>query len=268
MSLAIYFLDAFTSESFRGSPTPVCITNQDLSPETMLKITQEFNQPIAAFIQETLGLTDFEIRYFSTTGECRACGHATLAAAEVMMGIRASQKVSFTTIEHIKIETHKQGDIIFMSYPRFQSTEYLVSKPMLKSLGCPKVINALYSPELESLFLELADPIELMRLEVDFALMMQSAPKLKEVVIHSLSDDGKYDFIVRSFCPWIGIDEDPVTGSIHSILAGYWSERLGNNKLKAYQASERGGEVTLQVNAHSIQIGGETVLIAKGKMEI
>ena len=35
-----------------------------------------------------------------------------------------------------------------------------------------------------------------------------------------------YDFQSRYFAPWVGIPEDPVTGSAHTVLAPYWSEIL------------------------------------------
>ena len=36
-----------------------------------------------------------------------------------------------------------------------------------------------------------------------------------------------YDFMSRYFAPWVGIPEDPVTGSAHTVLAPYWAEILG-----------------------------------------
>ena len=51
----------------------------------------------------------------------------------------------------------------------------------------------------------------------------------------------KVDFVSRFFAPIAGIDEDPVTGSAHSQLIPFWSEKLGKTKMKAKQLSERGG---------------------------
>jgi len=39
----------------------------------------------------------------------------------------------------------------------------------------------------------------------------------------------------RFFAPWAGIPEDPVTGSAHSILCPYWTQRLGVDTLTARQ---------------------------------
>ena len=51
------------------------------------------------------------------------------------------------------------------------------------------------------------------------------------------------DFVSRFFAPGAGIPEDPVTGSAHCNLIPYWAEKLGKNKLHAYQVSARKGEL-------------------------
>jgi predicted PhzF superfamily epimerase YddE/YHI9 len=65
----------------------------------------------------------------------------------------------------------------------------------------------------------------------------------------------------------VGIDEDPVTGSAHTVLGPYWSERLGKTELFAYQASKRGGEVRVRLTAEDrIMLIGQAVVIAKGSL--
>ena len=51
------------------------------------------------------------------------------------------------------------------------------------------------------------------------------------------------DFVSRFFAPIAGIDEDPVTGSAHSQLIPFWSEKLGKNVMQAKQLSQRGGDI-------------------------
>ena len=64
----------------------------------------------------------------------------------------------------------------------------------------------------------------------------------------------------------IGIDEDPVTGSTHCILAPYWAERLGKTELSAYQCSARGGELHCRLQGERVKIAGQAVLVASGKL--
>ena len=67
------------------------------------------------------------------------------------------------------------------------------------------------------------------------------------------------DFISRYFAPGAGIDEDPVTGSIHSTLVPYWAERLGKTELRAFQASARGGELDCRLVGGRVQLTGSAV---------
>ncbi|CAG2161656.1 unnamed protein product [Oppiella nova] len=74
---------------------------------------------------------------------------------------------------------------------------------------------------------------------VSTALTAESAGY--DVTITAASND--YDYVARYFAPHKGIDEDPVTGSMHTGLAPLWAEKLGKKQLIGYQASARGGKL-------------------------
>ncbi|MEO1633406.1 MAG: PhzF family phenazine biosynthesis protein, partial [Bacteroidota bacterium] len=85
--------------------------------------------------------------------------------------------------------------------------------------------------------------------------------------------DEPYDFISRFFAPAVRVAEDPVTGSAHCTLAPYWAGRLGRAALVGYQASERGGTVTVEhrPNAQSgdrVLLGGRAVTMLEGTLQI
>ena len=82
----------------------------------------------------------------------------------------------------------------------------------------------------------------------------------------SASSNKEYDFVLRSFCPWIGIDEDPVTGSIHSVLADFWKNKTGKLRLTCYQASERGGLLHIRAGDQSVEIGGNARFVLEGNL--
>ena len=75
-----------------------------------------------------------------------------------------------------------------------------------------------------------------------------------------------YDFVSRCFFPNYGIDEDPVTGSAHTLLAPYWSLELNKKDLIAKQLSKRGGILHLTVNDDRVDIGGRTSVFLKGEI--
>ena len=79
----------------------------------------------------------------------------------------------------------------------------------------------------------------------------------------------KYHFVTRYFNPWAGVNEDPVTGSVHTLLASYWSNILDIKELKAYQASYRGGEMVLRIKENNrLEIIGDAKIIFKGELNI
>ena len=76
------------------------------------------------------------------------------------------------------------------------------------------------------------------------------------------------DFVSRDFSPWAGIDEDPVTGSAHAVLAPYWRTRLGTGEraLRARQCSPRGGEMTCEVAGERVRLVSSAVVVFKGTL--
>ena len=85
-------------------------------------------------------------------------------------------------------------------------------------------------------------------------------------VIITARGDSKYDFVSRYFACYAGIDEDPVTGAAHCMLAPYWAAKLGKDALSAYQASARGGEVGVKFNGDRVVLGGDAVTVLRGSL--
>ena len=86
------------------------------------------------------------------------------------------------------------------------------------------------------------------------------------LIISSSSND--YDFVSRYFCPKYGINEDPVTGSAHTTLIPYWSDKLNKKSLRAKQLSKRGGELFCENTEDRVLIGGNAILYMKGVIDL
>jgi predicted PhzF superfamily epimerase YddE/YHI9 len=74
------------------------------------------------------------------------------------------------------------------------------------------------------------------------------------------------DFVSRFFAPGSGVDEDPVTGSAHCCLTPYWSAKLGKEEMTAYQASQRGGFVYVQLAGDRVKLRGRAVTVFRGEL--
>ena len=93
--------------------------------------------------------------------------------------------------------------------------------------------------------------------------------RLKEMEVRGFivtgpSTNSAYDFISRFFAPRIGIPEDPVTGSAHCALGPFWGKRLKKDILTGYQASDRGGVVSIELCDDHVKLKGQAVTVMKG----
>lgn len=270
MRLQTFILDTFTSSPFSGNPTGVCCPILKIDASLMLSIAQELNFPVTAFIRERndSSVNEFDIRYFTPTTEIPACGHATLASAKVVSIILSYKKAKFHTRSGITIKTSQEGNLTTMQYPLYDLEKISPPEKILHGLGISSCKTAGYSTPLETLFIEVQSPDLLRSIKPNFAKLLAARNTIKEVVITSVSDNPQYDYLLRSFCPWIGIDEDPVTGSVHSVLAGFWASRLNKTVMNVYQASLRGGELSVKLLHDHVEIGGKTVTILEGSVLI
>ncbi len=78
----------------------------------------------------------------------------------------------------------------------------------------------------------------------------------------------KVDFVSRFFAPRVGVDEDPVTGSAHTVLIPFWAEKLGKTEMNARQLSRRGGLIFCRLNGDRVDIGGKAVTYLKGEIHL
>ncbi len=264
-SIPVYFINSFTTERFKGNPTAICVCWHPLNEMQMPLIAKELGLPVTAFVEIMEGSTSsFAIRYFTTTTEIPACGHATLAAGKLINMLTGLQQFQFKTGAGSLIDVAIADDLVRMEYPKHKVEYFNVSDEMMKSLSLEKFTCLGYASSLETLFIEVADIESLEKIKPDFSRLIGSSDMIKEVVVTTIGT-GKYDYVLRSFCPWIGIDEDPVTGSVQPVLAIHWGKKFSKNKLCAYQASERGGEIFLQVLPDSVEVSGQAVLAMKGE---
>src|SRR5690606_30083112 len=76
------------------------------------------------------------------------------------------------------------------------------------------------------------------------------------------------DFVSRCFFPQSGIDEDPVTGSAHTMLTPYWANKLQKKSLVAIQLSARKGELNCVWEGERILLTGGACTYLKGTLFI
>jgi PhzF family phenazine biosynthesis protein len=263
MKLTLYQVDAFTDKLFAGNPAAVIPLKKWIPDELMQKLAMENNLAETAFIIPSKNKkANFDIRWFTPALEINLCGHATLASAYVVFEILKSKKkkVLFDSKSGLLTVTKKKEllEMDFPSWPPERITEY--PDALLASLGNPEIAGVYKNREY---MVELINEEAVKRCNPDFSVMR----KVDRMII--ITAPGKeVDFVSRFFAPNSGIDEDPVTGSAHSQLIPFWSNKLGKKKMIAKQLSQRGGTVYCEQKGERVIMGGQAVFYMKGEIEI
>ena len=87
--------------------------------------------------------------------------------------------------------------------------------------------------------------------------------KARGVITTAKGNDA--DFVSRCFYPQSGVNEDPVTGSAHTVMVPYWAKILGKNNLNARQLSKRKGFLDCQLKDNRVLMTGSAVTYLKGE---
>lgn len=262
--MTIYQVDAFTSTLFKGNPAAVIPLRKWPEETLMQQIAMENNLAETAFIVPSARKgTDYEIRWFTPVFEINLCGHATLASAWVIFHYlqKTKRKIVFSC-KSGKLTVTRKKDRLEMDFPSWKP-ERITAYPeaLLPGLGSPETAGVYLHREY---IVELMNEKAVRDCQPDFSLLK----KLDRMVVITAPGD-EVDFVSRFFAPTAGIDEDPVTGSAHSQIIPFWSEKLGKKKMTARQLSARGGDLYCeQVNRERVIMGGNCVFYMKGSIRL
>jgi PhzF family phenazine biosynthesis protein len=260
MRTPIYQLDAFTARRFAGNPAAVMPMDSFLADAALQSIAAENNLAETAFLVPDGG--DYRLRWFTPTLEVPLCGHATLASAAVVMERLEPQRsqVVFHSASG-PLTVRKAGRGYVMDFPARTSEAVAPPPGLAQALGTA--------------------PIEVFANSFNYLATVQSAEVVRSLapdmaavaridrsgIIVTAAGDSPYDFVSRYFAPAKGVPEDPVTGSAHCMLAPYWARKLGKTEFRAFQASQRGGEVICRLVGDRVELEGCCVFYMEGEAQ-
>lgn len=260
MRIPIYQVDAFTDHVFGGNPAAICPLKEWIDADLMQKIAQENNLSETAFFVQN-GYV-FDIRWFTPKLEINLAGHPTLATAWVIFNELnyPNDEIIFQSHTSGKLTVSKMDDLLTLNFPANKAKKAEIFKELSNALG--KTPVELYQARDYLVVFEKQEDIE--NLGPNFHL-------LSKIDAHGfiVTAPGKEsDFVSRFFAPFVGINEDPVTGSAHTQLIPYWAERLNQNKLSAIQLSKRIGKLQCEYLGERVKISGTAKLFMKGEIVI
>ncbi|MDQ8738650.1 PhzF family phenazine biosynthesis protein [Paenibacillus sp. LHD-38] len=262
MSFALYIVDAFTKERFKGNPAAICFLEQPQSEGWMQQVAAEMNLSETAFVVP--GEESYGLRWFTPTVEVDLCGHATLATAHILWEsgrLPHGEPARFMTRSGL-LTAKQSGTWIDMDFPAEPPVAAVAPEELVQGLG---LIPRFVGRNRMDFFVEVDSEETLRTLRPDFGLLARL--DARGVIITSRGSGSPYDFVSRAFYPGTGVDEDPVTGSAHCALAPYWAKRLRKQELVGYQASERGGVVKVRPEGDRVYLSGQAVTVLKGQLE-
>lgn len=255
MRLPLYQVDAFTSKLFGGNPAAICPLECWLPDALLQRIAAENNlAETAFFVKEAEG---YRLRWFTPAVEVDLCGHATLAAAYVLLeclGLPADH-VTFNSRSG-PLTVHRQAYLYTLDFPSRPPFPTPVTEALTAALGrAPEA--AYHARDLLCVFPSEAD---VAALQPD----MKALAALPHFAVIATAPGDHCDFVSRFFAPAQGIDEDPVTGSAHCTLTPYWANRLEKPAMSAKQISARGGDLLVELAGDRVKISGRAVLYLEG----
>lgn len=261
MTHVLHQIDAFTEAAFGGNPAAVCLLDVEAEKNWMQKVAQEMNLSETAFVfRRDDG--DWSLRWFTPGAEVDLCGHATLASAHFLWDIGLLDPTAaarFHTRSGVLTCVQAESWIV-MDFPALPTETAVEPVGLAAALGAHPI--AVWRSTWD-LVAEFATASDVSDLAPDFPALL---PFAERGVLATAPGDGDYDFVSRFFAPVHRIDEDPVTGSAHCILAPFWGKRLGKTRMLAFQASARGGVLRVETKGDRIDLGGKAVTVMRGTL--
>lgn len=260
MILQLYIADAFATSLFSGNPAAVIPLEAWLPDTRMQAIAMENNlSETVFFVKEA---DQFHIRWFTPTTEVKLCGHATLASAHILfteLGYM-SDIIHFNSLSGL-LTVRKTADGIQLDFPANPPEPTDTPADLFGGLGITGAL--VFKSSLDYMvLLESQEAVE--KLSPDFGRL--ATVGARGVICTAKGNDA--DFVSRCFYPQSGINEDPVTGSAHTVMVPFWADQLNKTRLSARQLSARGGHLSCELQGNRVLMTGQAITYLKGTIEI
>ena len=294
--------DVFTERKFGGNQLAVFPDARQIKVDLMQRIAQEFNYSETTFVLPPDDPSHTaKVRIFTPGGELQFAGHPTVGTAHVLASVGIVKLTGDETrivleegVGPIPVTIRSKGgrpDFAQLTAAKLPETgppppsnDMLAAMLSLKSgdlLGGDMKAEAL-SCGTPFLFVPVRDraTVARARIKVDLWESALAGYITKEVFIFAMdAEHPDHDIRARLFAPGLGVAEDPATGSACVALAGYLAARdartQGTLRWIVEQGFEMGRPSILEIEADkrngaatAVRVGGRTVLVCDGTMEL
>ncbi|HET9232345.1 MAG TPA: PhzF family phenazine biosynthesis protein [Vitreimonas sp.] len=266
--MKIWIVHAFTDRVFTGNPAAVVPLERWLPDAVLQAIATENKLSETAFVVPTGLKGNYQLRWFTPATEVPLCGHATLAAGAMLLSEIERD------LEVVVFDTHAGALIVrntpegyTLDLPRKQRTPWTPPEELARALGVAEFTDA-FIGEYANVVIENETALAALQPDLSAFNRLVRGPRQGMLVVSAPADEGKpYDFAQRFFCPSVGIDEDPVTGSAFADAAPYWCDRFDLESVVGYQASKRGGYIRAIQTLSSVRLLGQVAVYLRGELD-
>ena len=203
------------------------------------------------------------IRWFTPSIEVDLCGHATLASARILFDYYsdlAGEEINFNSKSGV-LKITKVEDGLCLNFPSDLPVTIKTDPLFLEILGIEPLMLLRGKDDYLAVF---ENQKQIKNMQPNFSLLKKL--DARGLVISAPGDE--VDFVSRCFYPEAGIEEDPVTGSAHTMLTPYWASQLSKDELEAHQLSKRGGKLNCRLENDRVYISGSSVIYFEGTISI
>jgi len=288
----VLIIDAFTDKAFSGNSAGVVPDADGLTEPQMQAIAREINSAETTFVtRPASNEADIVFRWFTPAREVEFCGHATLAGVHSLIELERIRRgesslriaTRFRGVVAIRIDA---AGVIWIDVPKpiVRPCDFSVDR-LAHLIGADL---AAIDREMRPVLTTDNDVIVAVR---DHESLMSLRPRTSEIRELCVSDDLRGILVTtrrpvdsatvahsRFFAPAFGVDEDPVTGSVHGPLGAYLVEsgvvRLVDGRA-SFQCGQghtrgRGGIVRVDVVQNrerglTVQVGGTCRTTIRGE---
>jgi len=293
-------VDVFTAEPYRGNALAVVLDGQDLSDDAMQRFARWTNLSETTFLlPPTAPDADYGVRIFTPGGELPFAGHPTLGSCHAWLQAGGQPKDAQRIVQQCEaglVAIRREGTRLAFAAPplrRSAPSPTLLAK-VAGALGL-KASQIVAAQRLDNgpvwLGLLLADDETVLALAPDHRVLKELGQKVGVAGLPAHTDEtpgspliGRSNrearafarseappgLTVRAFAAPIGVEEDPVTGSLNASLA-QWLIAEGHLP-ESYVAAQgqrlgRAGRVHVARDAQGqVWVGGDLVTCIDGQV--
>jgi PhzF family phenazine biosynthesis protein len=281
-------IDVFTAQPYLGNPLAAVLDGTGLDDEAMARFARWTNLSETTFLlPPTDPAADYRLRIFTPGGELPFAGHPTLGSCHAWLEAGGKPKAGDVILQECRVglvRLRRDGSRLAFAAPTLKRStpSPVVLAQVARALGL-KAQQVARAQLLDNgpvwLGLLLDSPQTVLELAPDHAELRKLGIKVGVAALHheAASDSmartcSSADLEVRAFAAPIGVNEDPVTGSLNASLA-QWLIADGHAPV-CYVAAQgaclgRAGRVHIERDADGqVWVGGDSVTCVAGSVAL